>query len=99
LDMCEPSRDVRFVPAAIITSLGVKTIPFRSISVIEFLSTSSRSARACSTLLGSMAVAASGVYKVTQLLPSESDDCQYRIKSSDEPHERVVKESELKRDL
>jgi hypothetical protein len=43
--------------------------------------------------------AASGVYKVTQLLPSESDDCQYRIKSSDEPHERVVKESELKRDL
>jgi hypothetical protein len=31
--------------------------------------------------------------------PSESDDYQYRIKSSDEPHERVVKESELKRDL
>jgi len=46
-----------------------------------------------------MAGAASGVYKVTQLLPPESDDCQYRIKSSDEPHERVVKESELKRDL
>jgi hypothetical protein len=43
--------------------------------------------------------AASGVYKITQLLPSESDDCQYRIKSSDELHERVVKESELKRDL
>jgi hypothetical protein len=42
--------------------------------------------------------AASGVYKVTQLLPSEGDDCQYRIKSSDEPHERVVKESKLKRD-
>jgi hypothetical protein len=43
--------------------------------------------------------AASGVYKITQLLPSESDDCQYRIKSPAEPHERVVKESELKRDL
>jgi hypothetical protein len=42
--------------------------------------------------------AASGVYKVTQLLPSEGDDCRYRIKSSDEPHERVVKESELNRD-
>jgi hypothetical protein len=42
--------------------------------------------------------AAGGVYKITQLLPSESDDCQYRIKSFDEPHERVVKESELKRD-
>jgi len=38
--------------------------------------------------------AASSVYKITQLLPSE----RYRIKSSDEPHERVVKESELKRD-
>lgn len=43
--------------------------------------------------------AASGVYKITQLLPSESDDCQYRIKSFDEPHERVIKESDLKRDL
>lgn len=42
--------------------------------------------------------AASGVYKITQLLPSEGDDCQYRIKSSNEPHERVVKESELNRD-
>lgn len=42
--------------------------------------------------------AANGVYKVTQLLPSVGDDCQYRIKSSDEPHERVVKESELNRD-
>jgi hypothetical protein len=42
--------------------------------------------------------AASGVYKVTQLLPSEGDDCRYRIKSSDEPYERVVVESELSRD-
>ena len=40
----------------------------------------------------------SGVYKVTQLLPPEGDDRQYRIKSSDEPHERVVKESELHRE-
>jgi hypothetical protein len=35
---------------------------------------------------------------VTQLLPPEGDDRQYRIKSSDEPHERVVKESQLNRD-
>lgn len=42
--------------------------------------------------------ATGGVYKVTQLLPSEGDDRQYRIKSSDEPHERVVKERELNRD-
>jgi len=36
-----------------------------------------------------------GIYKVTQLLPPEGGDYQYRIKSASEPHERVVKESEL----
>lgn len=40
----------------------------------------------------------SSVYKVTQLLPPEGDDRQYRIKSADEPHERVAKESQLNRD-
>jgi len=39
----------------------------------------------------------SGIYKVTQLLPPEGDDHQYRIKSASEPHERVVKESQLNR--
>jgi hypothetical protein len=38
---------------------------------------------------------ASGVYQVTQLLPSEGDAFQYRIKNANEPHERVVKEHEL----
>jgi hypothetical protein len=38
-----------------------------------------------------------GIYKVVQLLPAEGDDCQYRIKSASEPHERVVKESKLSR--
>ena len=42
--------------------------------------------------------ATSGVYKVTHLLPPQGDDHQYRIKSSDEPHERVDKESELHRE-
>jgi hypothetical protein len=37
------------------------------------------------------------IYKITQLLPSEDDDCQYRIKNANEPHERVVKESQLNR--
>ena len=37
----------------------------------------------------------SGVYKVTQLLPSEGDTFQYRIKNANERHERVVKEYEL----
>jgi len=40
---------------------------------------------------------ASGIYKVTLLLPPEGDDHQYRIKSANEPHERVVKESQLDR--
>jgi hypothetical protein len=40
---------------------------------------------------------ATGIYKVTQLLPAEDDDFQYRIKSASEPHERVVKESQLNR--
>ena len=38
-----------------------------------------------------------GIYKVTQLLPAEGDDCQYRIKNAEEAHERVVKESPLNR--
>jgi len=39
----------------------------------------------------------SNIYKVTQLLPPEGDDFQYRIRSASEPHERVVKESQLER--
>jgi len=38
-----------------------------------------------------------GIYKIVQLLPAEDDDFQYRIKSAAEPHERVVKESQLNR--
>lgn len=38
---------------------------------------------------------ANGVYTITQLLPYEGDDCQYRIKSATEPHERVAKENQL----
>jgi hypothetical protein len=37
------------------------------------------------------------VYKITQLLPFEGADLMYRIKSADEPHERVVKETDLER--
>ena len=37
------------------------------------------------------------VYKITQLLPAEGDERQYRIKSADEPHERVVKETQIER--
>jgi hypothetical protein len=37
-----------------------------------------------------------GVYQVTQLLPPEGGAFQYRIKNTNEPHERVVKEHELR---
>jgi hypothetical protein len=41
--------------------------------------------------------AASGSYTVVKLLPSDGEDYQYRIKSSDEAFERVAKESQLDR--
>jgi hypothetical protein len=41
------------------------------------------------------AASAKGIYKITQLLPSEGDDFQHEIKSAAEPHERMVKESQL----
>ena len=34
---------------------------------------------------------------VTQLLPPEGDDHPHRIKNVDEPHEQVIKESQLDR--
>ena len=39
---------------------------------------------------------ASGVYKITQLLPAEGEAFQYRIKNVKEPHERIAKEYELR---
>ena len=41
--------------------------------------------------------AATGSYQVVKLLPSESDDYQYRIKSTGEAFERVARESQLER--
>ena len=38
--------------------------------------------------------AASGSYEIIRLLPTDGDDCQYRIKSSTEAFERVAKESQ-----
>jgi hypothetical protein len=40
---------------------------------------------------------AKSTYKIIQLLPPEGGDFQYRIKSADEAHERVAKESQLDR--
>ena len=36
-----------------------------------------------------------GTYQVVKLLPSDGDDHQYRIKSSEEAFERVARESQL----
>jgi hypothetical protein len=41
--------------------------------------------------------AADGEYKIIQELPESSGEQQYRIKSGREPHERVVKESDLEK--
>jgi hypothetical protein len=36
-----------------------------------------------------------GIAEITRQLPPNSGEFEYRIKSSNEPHERVVRESEL----
>jgi hypothetical protein len=41
--------------------------------------------------------AADGDYKVVRQLPDSGGELQYRIKSVREPHERVVRESELQK--
>jgi hypothetical protein len=37
-----------------------------------------------------------GTYVITKTLPERDGEFEYRIKSGNEPHERVVRESELK---
>jgi hypothetical protein len=46
---------------------------------------------------GYLSVTARDGFKVTRLLPAEGIECEYRIKSSDEPFERVARESQLDR--
>ena len=41
--------------------------------------------------------AAQGSYKVVRQLPGEAGEFGYRVKSTSEPHERVVRESQLTR--
>ncbi|HVY56816.1 MAG TPA: hypothetical protein VHA77_03110 [Xanthobacteraceae bacterium] len=41
--------------------------------------------------------AAAGEYKIVRQLPDVGGELQYRIKSVREPHERVVKESDLEK--
>jgi hypothetical protein len=41
--------------------------------------------------------ASGGVYVVTKKLPESAGEYEYRVKSMNEPHERLVRESELEK--
>jgi hypothetical protein len=41
--------------------------------------------------------ASGGVYVVTKKLPESAGEYEYRVKSINEPHERLVRESELEK--
>jgi hypothetical protein len=41
--------------------------------------------------------AARGAYTIVRQLPADNGEFGYRVKSSVEPHERMVRESQLKR--
>src|SRR5690242_11266819 len=43
----------------------------------------------------SLRAAADGEFKIVRALPNDGGETQYRIKSTREPHDRVVKESDL----
>jgi hypothetical protein len=43
----------------------------------------------------SLRAAAEGEFKIVRELPDDGGETQYRIKSVREPHDRVVKESDL----
>ena len=38
-----------------------------------------------------------GLYQITQLLPPDGGVFQYRIRNPNEPHERVAKESDVRK--
>jgi hypothetical protein len=38
-----------------------------------------------------------GTYTIVRKLPVEGRDCQYRVKSTDDGHERVLRESQIVR--
>jgi hypothetical protein len=57
-----------------------------------------RAGQAVRLVRSSLRPAADGEFKVVRPLPDDGGETQYRIKSVREPHERVVKESDLRRD-
>jgi hypothetical protein len=54
-----------------------------------------RSGQTVRLVRSSLRSAADGEFKIVRPLPDEGGETQYRIKSVREPHDRVVKESDL----
>jgi hypothetical protein len=57
-----------------------------------------RSGQSVRLVRSSLRSAADGEFKIVRPLPDDGGETQYRIKSVREPHDRVVKESDLRRD-
>jgi hypothetical protein len=57
-----------------------------------------RSGQTVHLVRSSLRTAADGEFKIIRSLPDDGGETQYRIKSVREPHDRVVKESDLRRD-
>ena len=53
---------------------------------------------AVSFVSGLLGTGGRGIYTVTRLLPPRGEEFQYRIKSTNEPFERVAQESQLDHD-
>jgi hypothetical protein len=61
------------------------------------MTTQFRSGQTVRLSRGLLHKSAAGEYKIVRQLPDNGGEQQYRIKSAREPHERVVKESDLEK--
>jgi hypothetical protein len=61
------------------------------------MTTQFRSGQTVRLSRGLLQKSAGGEYKIVRQLPDNGGEQQYRIKSAREPHERVVKESDLEK--
>ena len=72
---------------------GVEWLRFSLVRPCRF--TSSRSVRLCFLLPPLPRNIPGGAYIVTKKLPERNGEFEYRVKSINEPYERVVRESQL----
>src|SRR5262249_7527915 len=72
---------------------GLRAAPFRCASADRQASWFKATIRS-----GRMrAICDGGIFEIVQQLPESDGECQYKIKSLDEPHLRVAKELQLRR--